>query len=52
MVPCGIEGRGVTSIAKELGESECPSVTEVAEVALRQFSEVFGVQLTSGDDLR
>ena len=52
MVPCGIEGRGVTSIAKELGESECPSVIEVAEVALRQFSEVFCVQLTSGDDIR
>ena len=52
MVPCGIEGRGVTSIAKELGESECPSVMEVADVALRQFSEVFGVQLTSGNNLR
>lgn len=50
ITPCGIEGRGVTSIANVLGASECPTVEEVAEVALRCFGDVFGVELLSRMD--
>ncbi len=44
IVPCGIRDRGVTSMAKLLGDS-CPSMEEVkARTALR-FSEVLGLEL-------
>lgn len=48
ITPCGIEERGVTSIADVLG-SDAPMVEEVAEVALKCFSNVFGVELASRD---
>mmetsp|Transcript_15844 Transcript_15844/g.25694 ORF Transcript_15844/g.25694 Transcript_15844/m.25694 type:complete len:137 (+) Transcript_15844:626-1036(+) len=51
ITPCGIEGRGVTSIACVLG-SACPTVEEVADVALKCFGGVFGVDLASRDSIR
>ncbi|KAL7525522.1 hypothetical protein ACHAXR_003296, partial [Thalassiosira sp. AJA248-18] len=51
ITPCGIEERGVTSIADVLG-AECPTVAEVAEVALKRFSDVFRINLASGDRIK
>ena len=45
ITPCGIEGRGVTSVAEELlarGE-EPPSVDEVADAVVASFESVFRV---------
>lgn len=50
MIPCGIEGRGVTSIADELYGSP-PSLQEVASVVLDKFGEVFEVPLQPAEDL-
>lgn len=59
--PCGIEGRGVTSIAQVLaGRSQgnyiddgaCPTVEEVGDVALQCFGDVFGVELARKDPIR
>lgn len=44
ITPCGIEERGVTSIADVLG-TESPKVDEVADVALKCFGDVFGIKL-------
>mmetsp|Transcript_5338 Transcript_5338/g.11711 ORF Transcript_5338/g.11711 Transcript_5338/m.11711 type:complete len:277 (-) Transcript_5338:8-838(-) len=51
MTPCGIEGRGVTSLANILG-TKCPTVEEVGEVALRHFSDVFRVDLANTRPIR
>ena len=51
IIPCGIEGRGVTSIAKVLG-SDPPPINEVADVVLDKISEVFEVHLQPGQDLK
>ena len=51
IIPCGIEGRGVTSIAKVL-EKDPPSIDEVASVVLDKVGEVFGVHLQDGQDLK
>ena len=49
MIPCGIDGRGVTSMKELLNERGdntcCPSVEEVGEVALSCFENVFNVEL-------
>jgi|EP00979_Chaetoceros_neogracilis_P017560 lipoate-protein ligase B len=50
IIPCGIEGRGVTSIADALNGSP-PSLQEVASVVLEKVSEVFEVPLQTGEDL-
>jgi len=50
IIPCGIEGRGVTSISKEL-QTSAPSLHEVSNVVLEKVSEVFGVPLQAGEDL-
>ena len=56
ITPCGIEERGVTSIANLLGEEGgggkccCPTVEEVGDVALRCFEDVFNVELIRHDD--
>jgi len=39
IVPCGIADRGVTSLAKLLGEA--PSIVEVEDRFIRRFAEVF-----------
>jgi lipoate-protein ligase B len=41
IIPCGIVGRGVTSIANEIGVT--PSITSVADTTLDCFKEVFGI---------
>jgi lipoyl(octanoyl) transferase len=51
IIPCGIEGRGVTSIAKVLGRDP-PPINEVADVVLDKISEVFEVHLQPGQDLK
>jgi len=57
IVPCGIEGREVTSIAKVLKERgladqvKVPSVNEVSETVIQCFEETFGVITKSGDSL-
>lgn len=48
ITPCGIEKRGVTSM-KKIMKDDCPSVEEVADVALRYFGDVFNVELINGD---
>lgn len=57
IIPCGIEGRGVTSIARELelqnsDSAPAPSVMEVTDVVLAKVSEVFEVDLQAGEDLK
>ena len=44
--PCGIEGRGVTSLAALTGCA--PSVDEVAAVTAARFAEVFGLDPRTG----
>lgn len=55
ILPCGIPGKGVTSMAqhfRDRGESKIPSVSEVAAVILDSFEDVFGVKLERGHSLR
>ncbi len=51
IIPCGIEGRGVTSIANEMPVGT-PCMDDVSNVVLDKMSEVFGVPLEMGDDLK
>lgn len=44
IVPCGISDRGVTSLARLLGAA-APDEDAVTAVLLRQFAEVFAVEL-------
>lgn len=39
IVPCGIQGKGVTSLAQELGHA--PELRAVEDAAMRAFAEVF-----------
>jgi lipoyl(octanoyl) transferase len=41
IVPCGIRGRGVTSLARILGRA--PDLEEVAAEVARSFAAVFGL---------
>ena len=43
IVPCGIQGKGVTSIAKELKREVDPSLVKAA--VIKHFSEVFEVEI-------
>mmetsp|Transcript_22849 Transcript_22849/g.55085 ORF Transcript_22849/g.55085 Transcript_22849/m.55085 type:complete len:395 (+) Transcript_22849:193-1377(+) len=57
ITPCGIEERGVTSIAELLGsedggDNNCPTVKEVGDVCLKCFGDVFGVELVDHDPIR
>jgi lipoyl(octanoyl) transferase len=45
IVPCGLAGRGVTSLAHETGRRH--SIDEVEDAFVRHFSEVFGRDVTS-----
>lgn len=44
MIPCGIQGKGVTSMKRELGDN-CPSLQEVQQVFLKQFMGLFDCAL-------
>jgi lipoyl(octanoyl) transferase len=55
IIPCGIGGRGVTSIAevmKDRGDSKVPSVEDVATVVLQSIQDVFGIEVKAGETLR
>lgn len=56
IIPCGIVGRGVTSIAEVMKErnqeEDCPTLEEVAKVTRSSFERVFGVPTCDGDDLQ
>jgi lipoate-protein ligase B len=48
ILPCGIEGKGVTSMAKVLvnrGETTVPTIQQVADVVAKTMEAVFGVSL-------
>jgi lipoate-protein ligase B len=44
IVPCGIANRGVTSLALLMGNN-APSMVEVQQRVVEQFSAVFGVRV-------
>lgn len=44
MIPCGIPGKGVTSMKRELGDN-CPSLEEVQREFLKQFARLFNCEL-------
>jgi lipoyl(octanoyl) transferase len=55
ILPCGIDGRGVTSIAevmKDRGDAKVPSVEDVATVVLQSIQDVFGIEVKAGETLR
>ncbi|KAL7485845.1 hypothetical protein ACHAW6_011435 [Cyclotella cf. meneghiniana] len=52
ITPCGIEERGVTSMLDIVGEGACPSVAEVANVAVKCFGNVFDVDIVQDDPIR
>jgi lipoyl(octanoyl) transferase len=45
MIPCGIKGKGVTSLNRELGKKEVP-MDEVRKKLLLHFEELFGADLS------
>ncbi len=45
IVPCGLAGRGVTSLAQELGEARCPTMPQVKEAVAEAFREAIREQL-------
>jgi lipoic acid synthetase len=47
LVPCGIVDRGVTSMARELGQAV--DVAKVADRFVKAFGQVFGYRLEEGD---
>ena len=53
VTPCGIGDRGVTSLARSLGDRgrRCSTVEEVGRVATECFGEVFGVDLIRGETM-
>lgn len=50
IVPCGIADRGVTSLARLIGEA--PSLEHVADRCLHHFGHVFDAQWVPGGDAR
>jgi lipoate-protein ligase B len=51
IIPCGVEGRGVTSIANEMQGDVPPSIEEVTDVVVNKMQEVFDISIESGEDL-
>jgi lipoyl(octanoyl) transferase len=45
IIPCGIEGKAVTSLNVELGKREIP-LAEVQEKVLKHFAELFEAELS------
>ena len=56
ILPCGIEGRGVTSIQKVLlsrdAAAKVPKIEEVSCVAVEKMQQVFNIQIEHGRQLR
>ncbi len=54
ILPCGIEGKGVTSMAKILRsrKQQVPSVREVGNVVLQTMENVLGIRLEPGENIR
>ena len=54
ILPCGIEGKGVTSMAKILRSrgDQVPSIQEVADETLQSMAAVFGIRFEDGDPIR
>jgi lipoyl(octanoyl) transferase len=56
ILPCGIEGKGVTSIAKVLTErgdkDQVPTIKEVASVVIQTMEQVFGMSLAEDEPLQ
>ncbi|KAF2988132.1 hypothetical protein EK904_014251 [Melospiza melodia maxima] len=48
IVPCGLEGKGVTSLSRELGQHV--AVSQVLQPFLDSFQEVFECTLVSSED--
>jgi lipoyl(octanoyl) transferase len=48
IVPCGLRGRGVTSLEKLLGESV--EVERVTQLVIENFGRVFGVEMVKSGD--
>lgn len=53
ILPCGIEGRGVTSMATVLNDrrQRVPSVPEVAAIVVQEMQHVFEIEVEAGPDL-
>jgi len=54
IIPCGINGRGVTSMAEVLakrGVLSTPTLKEVSEVVLKNIRDVFHIEIESADSL-
>ena len=55
IIPCGIEGKGVTSISRilqERGANAEVGLLDVADTVIQSFERVFGVSTTEGSSLR
>lgn len=50
IVPCGIVGKGVTSLSRELGRDV--TVVDAAPMFLQAFSETFSCTLSEAEDLK
>ena len=50
IVPCGIEGAGVTSLTEQVGEDRVVRVGEVGELLVKQFAETFQCETFPVDD--
>merc|ERR1719470_128545 len=50
IVPCGIEGAGVTSLTEQVGEDRVVKVGEVRELLVKQFAETFRCETLPVDD--
>jgi len=48
IVPCGLAGRGVTSLAQELGEARCPTMEQVKAALAQAFLEAVRQRLREG----
>ncbi|GKY93170.1 hypothetical protein MPSEU_000285000 [Mayamaea pseudoterrestris] len=53
ITPCGIEGRGVTSLAEILQRrgAEVPTLSEVSNVVLDKIQQAFRIDLEHGDNI-
>ena len=48
MVPCGIQGKAVTSMKQEL-QDNCPTHSEVKDVLVKNFAHLFEVEFIPSD---
>jgi lipoyl(octanoyl) transferase len=54
ILPCGIDGRGVTSISQVLcdrGDGKIPSMDQVAAIVLQNLQDVFQIEMEPGETL-